>query len=334
MRLLLIGLDSLDPMVARSDKNFSKVQIQSIKSVESVNTQEAWTTIYTGLEPEQHGIYTRMRFLKEPWDQAPKYLTFFEVLKKEGFKVGLIGMPMTYSSFIPEYGEFTLAGFPMPLPDHRNKSSLYFPQITASIANSTYYPYLWHDAPRKKKTEINYKTLLLSVNKELQKVNLAEDIIDALNIKLDILCIGFQFGDICSHCRAVMPVEETYKYLHLAMKKSMMAFKADITIVISDHGIGIRNWEGKLIFDRYLRLTYDAKKKIKLSIKPHRRNGSFISFGAHKHYPITHIKEVYDVIMDIFDIDNSRIARTTRQIFSIEEEESIRGRLRDLGYLD
>ncbi len=41
MRLLFIGLDGLDPIIARKDKNFSKLQIRSTKSVKSANTQEA-----------------------------------------------------------------------------------------------------------------------------------------------------------------------------------------------------------------------------------------------------------------------------------------------------
>lgn len=332
MRLLLIGLDGLDPVIARKDKNFSKLQIRSIKSVESVNTQEAWSTIYTGLDPQEHGIHPRRRDLKEPWDQAPRYLTFFEVLKKNGFKVGLISMPMTYSSFIPDFGEFAVAGFPLPLPEHRKESSMYFPQEIKSMAKS-YYPYLWHDEPRKMKSEVNCRTLLNSIEKELKKVDLAKDIIASLGLELDMLSIGFQFGDICSHCRAVMPVEETYRHLYTAMQRSMLTFQADNIMVVSDHGLALKNWEGKPIFDKYSFLPNIMEKIFRLPMKSHRRDAGFIIRGGYEPHTAAHIKDIYDIIMDIFGVDKNKVPRTDRQKFSPEEEQSIRSRLRDLGYL-
>ncbi len=75
-------------------------------------------------------------------------------------------MPMAYSSFISGFGEFALAGFPLPLPEHRNEYSMYFPPKIAAMVKRTYYPYLWHDEPRKAKSEVN-RVLLRSVEKEL-----------------------------------------------------------------------------------------------------------------------------------------------------------------------
>ena len=56
-------------------------------------------------------------------------------------------------------------------------------------------------------------------------MDLAKDIITALELELDMLFIGFQFGDICSHCRAAMPIEETYEYLTFPCRGPCGLFK-------------------------------------------------------------------------------------------------------------
>jgi len=107
MKLLLIGFDALSPQLlfprrdklSAIDSLCSRAAWGSLESYcENPWTGPAWTTIYTGLLPEEHGItdgWGRPLRGSKTFDTCEaKYV--WDVLVEEGFTVGLFNLPVTY----------------------------------------------------------------------------------------------------------------------------------------------------------------------------------------------------------------------------------------------
>jgi len=98
MKLLILGLDGLSPEVWREffdpEGEFDTYDLTSSIPISG----PAWTSIYTGLTPEQHRVY-------HPWGRDDKdYQThrdvrqhaFWNILYANGISIDAVGMPITW----------------------------------------------------------------------------------------------------------------------------------------------------------------------------------------------------------------------------------------------
>jgi len=110
-KLLIIGIDSLDPYVISKYKkelpNFSKLIKESqtfiSKSIFPVDTIPAWISIYTGLNPGNHGVLyvydifdPNLSDLRKIDISHIKGRTFWDYINKEGFKTVVVYPMLIY----------------------------------------------------------------------------------------------------------------------------------------------------------------------------------------------------------------------------------------------
>ena len=104
-RLLVIGIDSLDPeLLAQFDDdlpNFARLRKSSphilLNSIFPVDSIPAWATIFTGLNPAQHGLIYSFDVFRSTWDSIlsidPKVYwgrTFWETAQQAGKKTCVV----------------------------------------------------------------------------------------------------------------------------------------------------------------------------------------------------------------------------------------------------
>lgn len=129
-RVMIIGIDALDPNQLLKFKdslpNFRKMMEESLtfkmKSVFPPDTIPAWITIYTGLNPAEHGIIHTFDIFESDWKSianlnvnAFKDRTFWDIAGKNGKKVCVLfpqsafppwdvnGVMVSRSLYPPEY---------------------------------------------------------------------------------------------------------------------------------------------------------------------------------------------------------------------------------------
>lgn len=127
-KVLFIGIDGLDFGIlsrwfGNNDlPNIFNVIKEGVKaplsSVLPINSASAWSSLYTGRSPGEHGVFGFTKTLPNSYKRnttnyndinAP---TFWEIANKTGAKVGLINCPLTYPPF-PIDG-FVISGIPIP----------------------------------------------------------------------------------------------------------------------------------------------------------------------------------------------------------------------------
>ena len=134
MRLLIIGVDAATPEILFADE--PKVDMPTVESIKrggiygilrSVNpcqTGPAWTSFYTGLTPENHGVRERWgRGDRTFADICRDRLPFWYKLTDAGVDVGIFNMPCTYPAINPGGDSYIVSGFPVPDEGTR----LYYP---------------------------------------------------------------------------------------------------------------------------------------------------------------------------------------------------------------
>lgn len=129
-RVVIVGIDALDPNQLLKFKdslpNFSKMMEEgptfTMKSVFPPDTIPAWITIYTGLNPAEHGIIHTFDVFESDWQSianlkvdAFKGRTFWDIAGKKGKKVCVLfpqsafppwevnGVMVSRSLYPPEY---------------------------------------------------------------------------------------------------------------------------------------------------------------------------------------------------------------------------------------
>lgn len=143
-KLIIIGLDGgtfkiIDPLIERGKLPYLKKLIRSgtraiLKSTIPPYTAPAWVSLMTGVNPGKHGLFDFKKIDKITHDMHPTPIpketytlmhshyyagkTIWDLLSKEGYKVSVITMPMTYPAW--EINGYMLSGF--PAPDFNNPS--------------------------------------------------------------------------------------------------------------------------------------------------------------------------------------------------------------------
>ena len=323
--MLILGFDSLDSVkCVELGTCFDGLDVRGVNTVSGCNTQSAWPSIYTGLDPADHGVTPRPRETVKPWDQSPIYLTFFEKLKLAGYRNVVVGMPVTYTPSLPGFGDFCMAGFPLPQPSVRTVSSEFYPTWLSAEFGDEYRPYLWSERDDWCKDDVTRAALQGSIRDEFGKVDIVCRLLDRFRPgTADLVSIGVQFGDICGHCKLHYPLRDTYDRLCELLDLIRSRIEYNRLLIVSDHGVPIRDWRG---------IPFPGEP---VTQYPHRSDtAALISDpGFRSGADITSIKDVYGIVLDHFGVPRDLVPRGTRDLSTLSEEVSIRKRLSDLGYL-
>ncbi len=129
-RLLIVGLDAAGPdLVARwagegelpvMGRLMAEGTWSPLRSVPNMFTPSAWTTFMCGTNPGRHGIFNFCERLPGSYQQrfvngsARDGIPFWRLLDHEGFRVGVMNVPMTYPA--EKINGFMLSGMDAPHP--------------------------------------------------------------------------------------------------------------------------------------------------------------------------------------------------------------------------
>jgi predicted AlkP superfamily phosphohydrolase/phosphomutase len=144
-RLLILGLDgaTLDLIEPWKDSLPHLVRLMSegaygrLRSTVPPATFPAWTSMMTGVNPGQHGIFDfarrvpgtyRIEFINATYRQRP---SVWRLLSDAGLRVGVMGLPATYP---PEpVNGFLIGGFDSPVATGIDRSFVYPPRLYDEI---------------------------------------------------------------------------------------------------------------------------------------------------------------------------------------------------------
>ncbi len=146
-RLLIIGLDGatfdlIEPWAASGDlPHLARLMDDGawgrLRSTTPPATFPAWTSMMTGVNPGQHGIFDfsrrvpgtyRLEFINATYRQRP---SAWQLLSRAGQRVGVMGLPATYP---PEaVNGFFISGFDSPVTTGIDHSFVYPPELYDEI---------------------------------------------------------------------------------------------------------------------------------------------------------------------------------------------------------
>jgi len=145
-KLLVIGLDGgtfdllLPWMKEGILPNLKKIAKEGVsgrlKSVLPPITASAWTSFYTGKNPGKHGVFEFLIKKDGSYEEIPanstfcKSTTLWELLGKEGKRIAVLNVPMTYPP--QKVNGVMICGF---LSSRRNRDFIYPPSLLNEIEN-------------------------------------------------------------------------------------------------------------------------------------------------------------------------------------------------------
>jgi len=299
-KLLIIGFDGMDYRIAkRTIKKYNfdfKLDLHKLK-VKVPLTGPSWTSFYTGLNMDVHGVYdgwgTDHHHKKSNCFKDIKKHCFWKIIEKKGFKVITYNLPITSE------------GFPF---DKSNKKD-----IINWVYNSLKH-YEWAPEIRKKGIK--------KIIKKIEKDNF--DIIKNLRCHgADLVFIQFSFIDRIGHAftfRRKKTIKLSYNLAYKIIHKLYKKINPEKLMVVSDHGFSLKysthNKSKEGIFITNKNLLNNLK-----SIKNNYINQT----------------DIFDEILDIFDIDykkeTKKIPKKNKIQLSKREEKKIKQKLKALGYI-
>ena len=233
MKMLFVGIDGLDSdRVLSSGGAFSDWGGLRGRCVpEIASTGPSWTTIYTGLKQEAHGVTS-------PWGLEAK--PSLPYIWKQLDSCGVIGMPVTYPAHKLDDG-WMLSGLPSPSSDLRAR----WPRDLDPGQYISDYTNILHPA----KADIGRWTKPTTPEQawESMKKVAWSHIGNAARLyrerPVESLFVGFTFPDRWGHTvisggwgetwRGWSPVDELARRL---VYEARAAFDPDLVVIVSDHG--------------------------------------------------------------------------------------------------
>mgnify|MGYP002619740290 CR=1 FL=1 len=305
-RFLLIGLDGLEPTLARRWMEAGRLPnlaalaasggFVPCASTTPHATFPAWTTCVTGVNPGRHGVFdfTRMKegeygisFTNATQRRAP---ALWNVLSDAGAKVGVLGVPAT---FPPEpVNGFMVSGFDSPVSTAVSREFVYPESLYPRVKD-------WRFADFQE-TRIGPGWHARALPKLLDGVATKERIaLDLIATESpDFLMMVFGESDTVSHHFWLFhdpdsprhqpgfetAIQEVYERLDAAVGRLMDAFGDALVGVVSDHGFGgagtgvvhLNNWLAEhdyLSFDESAAAS-SPLKKLALAAVPARWQGA------------------------------------------------------------
>ncbi len=335
MRLLVIGVDAATPEILfAEDPKIGFPNVRYIKrggiygklrSVDPCQTGPAWTSFYTGLPPEKHGV-------REHWgrgefaDICRDRLPFWYKLTDAGADVGIFNMPCTYPAINPGGDSYIVSGFPVP----DNGTRLYYPpdlklpeDYIVDIMNEDKRPRI----PEAERAAYIRRCL------QIETSHLSNFVIVNKDYDVDLAMVQFPILDRLGHrlWTGDEPPFAIWLFYRIVFEvfipELIDKIKPDNILILSDHGFRGGGSRGR-----------DEE-----GIDDHSYNGIFMAYGkdigAHGEYKHINgedasITELANTILSIYGI-YPPCALGCEEYVSIDfsdEDESIKEQLEGLGY--
>ena len=322
MKLLIIGIDGLSdrtyydldlPMKFIRDKLLPKSMYGTSKSFIQKNRQGKfdphtgpnWSSIYTGVPPEVHGIdYGGWLFDHKGHGNLKVKSVWREISKR--YKLGLIGMPITYPAFPCSW---MMSGFPN---SRVSPNSVYPPDLKMDKGFKTDYgdgKKGWKDNLRDTWDKGGAAKLF---GIEDEKFHMAAKL-HAVE-PVDVLAFGTTVVDKVCHLFTLFSNQGflTYRRVDILVKRLFEHYNPEQLIIVSDHGF--RAIEGRHSPNGFY-LWYDKEQE-----KSEIRTVSII--------------ETTKMILTALDMDLDMIGKGSKEEeYEQEDKDFITQNMKELGYL-
>jgi len=324
--LLIFGVDGLSNQVIqmlgpnnmptfhelqKETQTYGDYESYTVDGYNVPHTGPMWTSIYTGLKPEQHGL------TEGGWRDGESIFheisTVWDKISKETDKqMALYGMPMTYRAK-PIQG-WMVSGFVHTTLKSMYDNCLYpsdlldndFIENTAAYTAKVKLEEGCHpNMPETEEEAVN--TLLESEKNRMQKF---EELIEEKG-KPEIAAYGTTFADKVGHCASINPTNEstknTYRHVDTMLQRLIQILDPDNVVIISDHGFS--GWSHDEL-GYYLDTTGEGMQSV-FDFTPWLLNQLDLEFNEDEYGPDGELEGLSD-----------------------EEKEQMTNQLADLGYID
>lgn len=222
----------------------------SLRSTMPALTPVAWSSIITGKNPGQHGIYDMLWHRPGSYDFIPvngslrQGRPVWEWLNRAGLRVGVVDAPFSYP-FQPLDG-FLICGFGTP----DSVKEITYPAGLLETIQHRFGPYSPRARLKDLRKKISTADLLTSEREhQAQLVEIAGTL--AHEQQVDVLIINLMLLDHTNHYAEDMSQIETAIYqLDQDLARLLELFQPDITLAFSDHGS--RRVEGEFLLHNWL----------------------------------------------------------------------------------
>lgn len=260
MKTLFVGLDAacweyVNPLLASGRMPTLQKLIDTgisgaLRSTMPALTPVAWSSIITGKNPGQHGIYDMLWRRPGSYEFAPvngglrQGSPFWAWLNRAGLRVGVVDAPFSYP-FQP-LDAFLICGFGTP----DSVKELTYPAGLHQTIESRFGPY----APRARLKELRKKistTDLLTSEREhqAQLVEIAGTL--AAEQAVDVLVINLMLLDHTNHyAENNAQIETALSQLDQDLARLLELFRPDVVLAFSDHGS--RRVQGEFLLHNWL----------------------------------------------------------------------------------
>lgn len=276
-------------------------------------TGNCWTSMYTGLTPEEHGLS------EGGWEEGDSIFhniyTVWDKLSDEGKELGLFGMPMTYKA--KELNGWMVSGFVHTTLKSLYDNALYPTDILDNdfIENSAaYVAKVKHEQGIHPNMPEDARDVFETFSEaENNRLSAFESIVEDRGAP-EIAAYGTTFADKMGHADAINPANEltreTYKQVDDMLAKLIEILDPEEVMIVSDHGFS--GWSHDL-YGYYLN-TAGFEIDGLMNFTPELLEHYSIDYDSTEYGPGS--------------TDESDIG------LSDEEKEDVRGQLADLGYID
>lgn len=286
MKMLIIGIDGLDPILLETWKdelpNFKELKGTGVeiklKSVYPVDSVPIWSSLYTGLTPANHGILDSTDYLDKNFSQNQvdvssfRGKTFWDIASKHGKGVCVINPFLAF----PAWKVNGVMASGPPFHTGKRKVSVY-PQ---SVLENYEVPHLGgvlkSYPPRNKLREFHEKMKKITSDEANFGLKILKDYYWDLGFVCLITLDGIEhfFWRYFDKNDPTYPGDGSYKNvvkdfyrLYDRIVGEYMKLDYDVLIVLSDHGHGMRNT--KLVnINEILRREKYLKTKTSIHISP------------------------------------------------------------------
>lgn len=297
----------------QEDTEYGEWESYIVDGYQHVHTGPAWTSIYTALKPEEHGLS------EGGWREGDSIFhnlyTVWDKLSDEGYELSLFGMPMTYRS--KKINGWMVSGFV-----HTTLKSLYDRALYPSdlldndfIENTAaYVAKVKHEEGVHPNMPEDPEEVFETFSKaEYNRLSTFESIIEESG-KPEIAAYGTTFADKMGHADTINPANEitrkTYEQVDDMLAELIRILDPEEVMIVSDHGFS--GWSHDL-YGYYLNTAGFELEDI----------FEFTPKLLEEYFGIKYNSEEYGLM------DGSGESG-----LSDEEKEDVRGQLADLGYID
>jgi predicted AlkP superfamily phosphohydrolase/phosphomutase len=357
MKLLIVGIDALDPLFleeyACDLPTFKKLKQScewfTVKCDARIpNSCSGWLSLYSGLLGDEHGIL-EWHFDGEWLGLASKVTAFWEQMNAAGLSVGLLNPPLVWPAHIDN--GWCVAGFPSPLHYKRQieksgeaieQKGLYYPTDLAELAPlnytvdaSDYADGFLTDQDR----DSWYMPRILELGRLRTKFALT--LIEEKPV--DVMFVVYTMIDRLLHAASYFlphrknladvkaQIWNGYVEMDRFLGRLLKAANAEMLLICGDHGLNFSTnapivWgpENEIVTDDPYRLNHTWT-----TMGFARKEGTTMAGGGGS----TDLRWLYRKALQFLGISSTMIPKGSGQEYSEEDEEVVKQKLRGLGYI-